>query len=697
MNMTTKSPSSSSRRRRPTFACEPCRRKKIKCDRNTPCNQCSRTKSEYCVYLPNEDNGFRQPCHGIMKRSHISRNRQSSKGHGVTHGALRVNASQRPTFEKSHSPVSGASTPTQHTLDEEWQDDHMDAASEHLSLRGVFVDSQFFGPSHWMSSIVHFHKVHAIQRAYKDGPGSQIYSQCRDLGGFVTQNNTPPLTCALQSLVPEREISEQLIQAYLRTFESVLRILHVPTFLVQCQRFWKRPEDTTSEFTLQLLMVLAIGATFTPKLDTSRHDPLNWISAVENAFRLLEEKSRASIKGLQTLCLILLARQVNPIAAGADLAGISADCLWRVATKIGLHIDGRLGPKRSFYEQEIRRRLWATVLELTLQSSMALGVPPIMSTHEVDFDLPLNVADEQFDEQTTISPEPKPADRLTHTSHQIALMKSFPVRLEIACFVNDPHTEGSYKEALQLSVQLSSHYNTHCVPFDGETKHQSLRFADRLMDMLMHRFLLALHAPFALRANLDPTLYFSRKMGLETALSILDRCLESDDDDYTRAMSMGNGIFDSTPILAASIIGAELLGQLEGGSPNFSYISGYEGQGPLRKAFDKLLDLLSKRIRFGKPNIDAFILCAGLKAQIDASIAGQSPDVAISAALETHLSQALDWLQERMSSLHIFDSLFESVDPTLMSDGLNWDNPLGTQDYWATNAVGDSHGILSAS
>lgn len=38
------------KRRRPALSCIECRRRKIKCDRNNPCNHCKQTKNAVCVY-----------------------------------------------------------------------------------------------------------------------------------------------------------------------------------------------------------------------------------------------------------------------------------------------------------------------------------------------------------------------------------------------------------------------------------------------------------------------------------------------------------------------------------------------------------------------------------------------------------------------------------------------------------------------
>lgn len=42
------------KRRRPALACERCRQRKIKCDRSMPCDQCVRTDSEPCTYVPDD-------------------------------------------------------------------------------------------------------------------------------------------------------------------------------------------------------------------------------------------------------------------------------------------------------------------------------------------------------------------------------------------------------------------------------------------------------------------------------------------------------------------------------------------------------------------------------------------------------------------------------------------------------------------
>lgn len=46
------------KRRRPALACAQCRHRKVKCDRNSPCGQCTQRKSDSCTYTDNDQSTF---------------------------------------------------------------------------------------------------------------------------------------------------------------------------------------------------------------------------------------------------------------------------------------------------------------------------------------------------------------------------------------------------------------------------------------------------------------------------------------------------------------------------------------------------------------------------------------------------------------------------------------------------------------
>src|ERR1700761_6161222 len=64
--------------------------------------------------------------------------------------------------------------------------------------------------------------------------------------------------------IPPRDICDQFVQFYTRNFESIYRILHMPTFFREYERFWHSEEQPGSssgvEFKLQLAIVAVIGS-----------------------------------------------------------------------------------------------------------------------------------------------------------------------------------------------------------------------------------------------------------------------------------------------------------------------------------------------------------------------------------------------------------------------------------------------------
>ncbi|KAJ5459114.1 hypothetical protein N7530_011058 [Penicillium desertorum] len=662
------------------------------CNREIPCNQCVRSKSEYCVYIQIDDDECSVQRHLKRKRTnseHVHQFSRREKEDSHTYcedvpSSEGVSPVFRTGFEPPR-PDSVVSTPTEIThkgICSNGSSSSEDGSGV-LPIRGIFLDSRFFGPSHWINSAVHvsesraqesthtllthgveqFRKVHTLQRAVEKEPGGNLYRQCRELAETRRSQNSIPqlLVTNLKDLIPPQAITDQLIQAYLRTFESVLRVLHVPLFLHECQGFWERPLASSEDFQLQLLLVISIGALFSPKLRDSCNESA-WVHAAESRLLSNGGDSWTGLTDVQNFCLLMIARLISPYHSGADLVGLSVESLMRAAMRIGLHISPKMLPQMSFYEQELRRRLWSTVLEISLQFSIEVGAVPLIPMDGVDFELPLNVPDESFDQNTETEPTSKPLDDLSHTSIQIFLMESFPVRLEIARMVNCPRREIPYQRLLQLSSRLSAHCRSTEARLNvGNNKAQSQKFPVRLLNMFMYRYLLALHVPFALKASTDPTLYFSRKVSLEVALSLLDHPTGPDEDDYVRVMIIGSGVMSSSLNLAILVVSAELLDMLENEMSALTPISSAMNRQPLRKILDENIELISRRISQGQPDIQVSMLFAGLTAQIDAAQAGQPTDDAIIDAFHRCLSENFNTLKTRILDHQVLDPILEST------------------------------------
>ena len=96
--------------------------------------------------------------------------------------------------------------------------------------------------------------------------------------------------------------------------------------------------------------------------------------------------------------------------------------------QMGLHRDPEHLPKMSILSVELRRRLWATIMEMVIQSSLESGLPPLISFGDFDTKPPLNINDNEIDESTQMPPASHERAMATQTSPQLALLQSLRIR-----------------------------------------------------------------------------------------------------------------------------------------------------------------------------------------------------------------------------------------------------------------------------
>jgi hypothetical protein len=81
-------------------------------------------------------------------------------------------------------------------------------------------------------------------------------------------------------------------------------------------------------------------------------------------------------------------------------------------------------------QAELRHRIWYTVLELVVQSSLDSWMPPRSFFDEFDTEPPSNINDDELNGSIT-DLQPHPNGAFTATSAQIALIESLATRVRI--------------------------------------------------------------------------------------------------------------------------------------------------------------------------------------------------------------------------------------------------------------------------
>ena len=457
--------------------------------------------------------------------------------------------------------------------------------------------------------------------------------------------------------MPPLEVTDRMVKLYFGSFESTHRILHVPSFYSEYRRYWDAPETAAAALRLKIILVVGLGfgiASEDEQSEAVREMVYRGIYAAQAWLSGPLEKDRLSLAGIQIHCLTILARQM--FSVGGDLVWVSTGTLVHHAMQIGLHRDPRHFPAMTVIQAELRRRLWATILELVVQSSLDAALPPRISLDEFDTDAPLNVDDAALGDSTT-PPHARPRAVFTATTTQILLLETIPARLRVLRQLSGLHTDLSYIEVLARSEEITAadracraHLAAAPPSAGGPTP-----FQRNMASYLIRRFLLPLHLPFAARARANPLFAHSADVVRDTATALTTP--EPDDDDdgndnaaFARLLARAGGSFRADFRHAMTVLGLELLGRVEAQRLDGALRRGAADREPLRRAVGALLARAAERLRAGETNVKSHMFLSMVMAQVEAVEAGRPAgvDVARSAVESVRFARRL--LQERLGA-----------------------------------------------
>ncbi|RDW56401.1 hypothetical protein BP5796_13223 [Coleophoma crateriformis] len=646
------------KRRRPPLSCEQCRKRKVKCDRKEPCTPCKRFNNMPCTYtvdgrvnaqrmrgqisrqalsttpLPSTADSDNQHSSLLTLTVPASHPATSNSPDGTRHPRApspnplefdsveelkdRILTLQRMLSDALSNGTASESTPSLSSAKRP-----VPAPSRHKD--GSLVKNRFVSSSQWMSFYNEFDTI--TQYGYSP-PTPEIHlliTKCKEIGRLSKAQRPVrfPHLPDFADLVPANDLSDILVHHYLRTFESVYRVLHIPSFREEYNQYKQKPRTATNEFVMKLLLVMAIGTTFYKEshisLSELRTSAISWINAVQEWLAASSEKRLLNINGIQIRCLLLLARPTSAIE-GEMLWG-SAGYLLRLAMQIGLHRDPKHFNKLSVLEAEVRRRLWTTVLEINLQSSLDSGMPALITLKEFDTGIPSNIDDSDILESLKTHPQSKSISVYTQSSFQIILRKSISLRLEILQVVNDFNREPSYDDVLRISQELTNICHSYKfleaeISSGDSTSCSTSTFQYNTLDLLIRRFYLPLHRLWCLKARNDPRYYFSRKVLIDTCFAMISY---QADPDFLQAITLGRGIFREAIQHPALLICYELISQLEEARTSSSTMRYHRiMREPLHQALHSQIELLTNRIRAGDSNVQGHLFTSMALGQIEA-------------------------------------------------------------------------------
>lgn len=450
---------------------------------------------------------------------------------------------------------------------------------------------------------------------------------------------------SLSDLIPPiGDVADNMVKLYLESFEPAMRILHKPSFWTEYRKVVENPETAKADSLLKVLLVVGLGSSLTPD-PAFRIRAQQWLHAAQIWLSGPLEKDRLSISGIQIYCLTLLGRQV--FAIGGDLVWTSTGSLINRAMQMGLHRDPKYLPPMSPIQAEVRRRLWATILELTVQSSLDAATPPRISLDDYDTEKPSNIDDNEINESTAAIPQ-HPKGNYTECSIQLALLESVPTRLKVLRALNGLHSEISIENVLALSSEITSMLQK-CGKLIRENKGKGLdSFHSNLVDYLVRRFMIPLHCAFACKARTNPLFQSSRKICLDTALALIS---PEPDEKFSHLVAIGGGMFREGIRYACSVIGLEVIAETESQNKYGTLHRASAYRNMIKKALKDLIALSEQRICHGENNVKMHMFLSMILAQVEAMEEGKPVEHRMAKEACESLELCYELLQERASNI----------------------------------------------
>ncbi|OKL61845.1 hypothetical protein UA08_02858 [Talaromyces atroroseus] len=348
----------------------------------------------------------------------------------------------------------------------------------------------------------------------------------------------PPNTATLLSLLPPKATMDKLLRLYMLYVESTHRVIHIPSFrqeLSELHAHMNNPDMVSAAFVAQVLLMLASAAGFhdaeppqdfdEPPTSINSEQVVGWIRYAEKWFDSTHIK-RPDLTVLRIQCLLIIAQ--NNQGLNRSHAWLATGNLVKTAMLAGYHRDPEDIPKINIFHKEMRRRIWATIVELDVQISLDRGMPPTLQASDFDTAPPLNINDDEIHENITEKPMSRPVQEVTDCSFQTILAQSLALRLRICSIMNSPVISCSYEDILRLEWELGrlqASIPAWPTTADKEISHKLILW-NATLETKIGQALLAIHTPFAIEAAQDPLFNPSSRSRLEVASLMLSRHLK---------------------------------------------------------------------------------------------------------------------------------------------------------------------------
>ena len=338
----------------------------------------------------------------------------------------------------------------------------------------------------------------------------------------------------LLALLPNQGTARKYLEYYFQTLDTVYHVLHGPSFWKEYAEFWGNPSQGRDGFVVTMILAMAAvrcvatqeSVNYVVDSSVPREQAINWTKVCQ-VWLDKQSKKHLNLTVFQCHCLWIISKRVNGIKNKE--AWTDTGTLLRFSMSAGFHREPSLLRERaSVFEQEMRRRLWATVIELELQASLERGMPSALAGFSFDCAPPLNLKDEDLLDDSDIPLSSEPCENFTPSAFLHAVQRSLSLRTGLTSQINDLGTQLNFEDVMRYDESIRQEIEqipdwtdrTDALP---DRAIPSSKVAKVLFDLTLRQYLLLIHGPFARRIEKNPRYTYSRMICFDTASKIISQ------------------------------------------------------------------------------------------------------------------------------------------------------------------------------
>ncbi|GLA51545.1 hypothetical protein AnigIFM63604_008147 [Aspergillus niger] len=498
---------------RTPISCTFCRQKKLRCDRLQPCSSCTK-RGLGCVYAQTPSsaprrNGSTQP-RQLTQRIRQLEDLVVALQKGET--PQRLENPDHLAHKSKDSPAASPETVT----------------NSFGSLRVDHTGMTYVSGAHWT----------ALQDSIAEPKecvelGPSFPPSRSNHGSALLRGVSPPGGIAeVLGHLPPRPTVDRLVSRFFSSMEPGILVLHSPTFQKEYDQFWTHPQDVNLAWLSILFSIMCLAIHHHQLTEGHRPDPIGDTHGLCDDFRqqaaycLIDNKYTTPTK--YTIEALMFYAQTEYFR-GEEFhheVWLLMGIVNRLAMRAGLHRDGSRYPELSCFAAEMRRRIWTLMSQLDALISFQLGLPRMIYDGLADTQPPRNLLDEDFSEDSTSLPPPRPDTAFTPVAYLIAksrLSRVFGLVIDHAASTTPIPSALIY----QLDKQLNESYAAVPVCLQFRSVTESVTASPRIvmlrynLEILYQKTRCILHRKSLCEGRSDGRYTESRRICLDAAVRIL--------------------------------------------------------------------------------------------------------------------------------------------------------------------------------